>query len=85
MTTRAARLPLLISLRRLDELPRPGVLPKYEGMAVDQMVAQAQSLSLQAETLDAAVELLDHACRLNAEVREKYSEMLLLWKRGIVL
>jgi serine/threonine-protein kinase len=28
-------------LRRLDELPRPGVLPKYEGMTVDQMVAQS--------------------------------------------
>jgi len=72
-------------LRRFDELPRPVILRKYEGMSVEQIVAQAQSLSVQAETLDTAVELLDHACKLNAEVRERYSELLLLWKRGIVL
>ncbi len=53
--------------------------------AVRAMIIEAKRLALQAETLDAAVELLERACSSNPEVRVRYSELLLLWKRGIVL
>jgi serine/threonine protein kinase len=52
---------------------------------LDSMISEAKRLALQTETLEAAVELLENACRLSPPTRSKYSDMLLLWKRGIVL
>lgn len=49
------------------------------------MVTEARRLSEQASTLNDAIETLEHACHLDSKVREKYSELLSMWKRGIVL
>jgi serine/threonine-protein kinase len=74
-------------LQRFDDLPRPRAVPspEFKNKTVDEMIDEARQLSLQAETLDTAVELLEHACAHSREVRERYSEMLQLWKKGIVL
>ena len=72
-------------LRRFDSLPQPGVKSVEERKNLDEMVDEARRLSLQAETLDEAVELLESACRSSPEITSRYSELLLLWKRGIVL
>jgi len=65
--------------RKLEPASAPG------GENIDGMITEAKQLALQAETLDAAIELLERACHSNPEARSKYSELLLLWKRGIVL
>jgi len=49
------------------------------------MVMEAKRLAEQTDTLDDAIETLERACHLDQRVRDKYSEMLSLWKRGIVL
>lgn len=49
------------------------------------IVTQAKQLAEQADTLDEAIAMLECACQLNSSVRDRYTEMLSLWKRGIVL
>jgi serine/threonine protein kinase len=52
---------------------------------VSRMVNEAKQLAEQADTLKDAIDMLEHACLLDAKIRDKYSEILSLWKRGIVL
>ncbi len=49
------------------------------------MVEKAHILSQQADSLDEAIEILENACTLDRAAREQYSDLLSLWKRGIVL
>jgi hypothetical protein len=42
-------------------------------------------LSQQTETLGEAVVLLESACEIDPDIRERYSGLLSLWKKGIVL
>ena len=56
-----------------------------ESDEVSRMVSEAKQLAEQADSLGDAIDLLEDACRLDATVRDKYSEVLSLWKRGIVL
>jgi serine/threonine-protein kinase len=49
------------------------------------MVKRAQALSQQTETMDAAIGLLQSACEIDRDIRERYADLLSLWKRGIVL
>ena len=72
-------------LQRFDSLPQPGVKSLEERKTLDEIVDEARRLSLQAETLEEAVKLLESACRSSPEITSRYSELLLLWKRGIVL
>jgi serine/threonine protein kinase len=57
----------------------------YTTADVRKMIEEAQSLSQQADTLDEAIGLLELACGSDSKVRECYSDLLSLWKRGIVL
>jgi eukaryotic-like serine/threonine-protein kinase len=50
-----------------------------------EMLKRAQALSKQTETMDAAIGLLENACEIDSGIREGYSDLLSLWKRGIVL
>lgn len=50
-----------------------------------EMVIVAKRLAEQADTLNDAIEALERACHLDPKVRDRYSEMLSLWKRGIIL
>lgn len=52
---------------------------------VHELVERAQRLSRQTDTLDEAIGLLESACSADSVVRERYSGLLSLWKRGIVL
>jgi len=52
---------------------------------VKEMVKRARALSQQTETMDAAIGLLENACEIDPGIRERYSDLLSLWKRGIVL
>ncbi len=52
---------------------------------VSVMVTEAKRLAEQADTLNDAIETLERACHLDPSIRGRYSEMLSLWKRGIVL
>jgi serine/threonine-protein kinase len=55
------------------------------GSDAKEMVKKAQALSQQADTMDAAIRLLENACKVDPSIREQYSDLLSLWKRGIVL
>jgi eukaryotic-like serine/threonine-protein kinase len=55
------------------------------GSDAKEMVKRAQALSQQTETIDAAIGLLENACEVDPSIRERYSDLLSLWKRGIVL
>ena len=50
-----------------------------------ELVNEAKRLAQQADTLDAAINLLERACDASSETRLQYSELLSLWKRGIIL
>jgi serine/threonine-protein kinase len=52
---------------------------------VSGMVTEAKRLAEQSDTLNDAIEMLQGACHLDPKIRDRYSEMLSLWKRGIVL
>jgi serine/threonine protein kinase len=49
------------------------------------MVTEAKRLAEQADTLNDAIATLERACHLDPKIRDRYSEMLSLWRRGIVL
>lgn len=49
------------------------------------MVTEAKRLAEQTDTLNDAIEMLESACHLDPKIRDRSSEMLSLWKRGIVL
>ena len=51
---------------------------------VSEMVSCAQRLAQQVETLDGAIDLLQKACDSSRSAKARYSELLSLWKRGIV-
>lgn len=61
----------------------PPCEPRSNDVSV--MVREAKQLAEQADTLNDAIDILERACRFDAKVRDRYSEMLSLWKRGIVL
>jgi len=50
-----------------------------------ELVTEAKLLAEQTDTLNEAIEVLERACQLDPTVRERYLDMLSLWKRGIVL
>ena len=50
-----------------------------------EMVVAAKRLADQADTLNDAIEILERACRIDPRVRDRCSEILSLWRRGIVL
>lgn len=52
---------------------------------VEAVVTEAKRLALQSETLGEAVALLEQVCLGDPKVRSEYSQLLMLWKRGIVL
>ena len=56
-----------------------------QGSDAKEMVKRAQALSRQTETIDAAIGLMENACEIDPSIRERYSDLLSLWKRGIVL
>jgi serine/threonine protein kinase len=56
-----------------------------QGTDTKEMVKRAHVLSQQTETMDKAIVLLENACEIDPGIRERYSDLLSLWKRGIVL
>ena len=51
---------------------------------VEEIVRQALQASQQAVSLPLAISLMEQACSSSPTINEKYSELLELWKRGIV-
>lgn len=49
------------------------------------MIEKARKLAQQSDTLDEAIGLLEVACNADRSVRDQYSDLLSLWRRGIVL
>ena len=77
---------LLDLFDRVEDSECPAVQPAAKTVSeVRKLVEKAQRLSQQADTLDEAVGLLEVACSSDSKVRERYSDLLSLWKRGIVL
>jgi serine/threonine-protein kinase len=78
---------LLLLFDTTHDSARSAVRPTQNDTAskVNEMVEKAQRLSQQTDTLDEAIGLLECACDVDHKVRERYSDLLSLWKRGIVL
>jgi serine/threonine protein kinase len=77
---------LLLLFDEIVDSGRSAVRPAANTTSeVREMVEKAQSLSQQTDTLDEAIGLLEVACAADSTVRERYSDLLSLWKRGIVL
>jgi hypothetical protein len=49
------------------------------------LVAEAKQLAEDSDGLEEAIAKLEMACRLDPEISSRYSDLLSLWKRGIVL
>ncbi|HEV2402472.1 MAG TPA: serine/threonine-protein kinase [Candidatus Sulfotelmatobacter sp.] len=64
---------------------QPSTTAATQGSDAKEMVKRAQALSKQTETIDSAIGLLESACEIDPSIRERYSDLLSLWKRGIVL
>lgn len=64
--------------------PQPSPVESGQASAIE-LVNEAKRLAQQADTLDAAINLLERACDVSSEIRLQYSELLSLWKRGIIL
>jgi eukaryotic-like serine/threonine-protein kinase len=62
-----------------------GLLSKEKQSAVDQMVAEAFSLSRDAGKLIEAADLLEEALNKSPGLRGKYEYQLKLWRRGIAI
>jgi serine/threonine-protein kinase len=74
---------LLMLYRSLTLREMPSV-EHHVGENVSEMVSCAQRLAQQAETLDDAIGMLQKACNCSRSMKDRYSELLSLWKRGIV-
>ena len=49
------------------------------------LVAEAKQLAEDSDCLQEAIATLEKACRLDPGISSRYSDLLSLWKRGIVL
>lgn len=77
---------LLLLFDETEDSVRSAVRPTQNTESeVDEMVEKAQRLSQQTDTLDEAIGLLECACTVDRKIQERYSDLLSLWKRGIVL
>jgi serine/threonine-protein kinase len=77
---------LLILFDEIEDSARSAVRPVANTTSeAREMVEKAHKLSQQTDTLDEAIGLLEEACAADSTVRERYLDLLLLWKRGIVL
>jgi hypothetical protein len=67
-------------------MKRRGLHPKENQVGnVLALVAEAKQLAEDYDCLQEAIATLEKACRLNPEISSRYSDLLSLWKRGIVL
>lgn len=77
---------LLTLFDEMQASGNPAVRPATNTTSeVHEMVEKAHKLSQQTDTLDEAIGLLEVACASDSTVRDRYSDLLSLWKRGIVL
>ena len=74
-------------LKRFVETASPSPAVSEEDQVVDApaLVAEAKQLAEDSDGLQDAILALEKACRLDPEIRSRYSDLLSLWKRGIIL